>query len=410
MTYQERLSRNVFRTLVVGFFQVFLVIIPVAVPFFSSKGLSMSDIFSLQALFGFVVLITEVPSGYVADLLGRKNTLVVGAILGAIGHSFLLIAEGFWTLALFEIFLGLAHSMISGADLAMLYDTELALGRNEEEQRQVVGKLYSARTFSEACAGVVCTVVLLYATFEELVYVQVAIGWIPVLLVLRLVEPPGERLEHAGHAANMARILRYLAGHSSVLRLVFLALSVWSLTTFYAVWLLQKVWEQQGIALAHFGWLWGGLTLLAAFAGRWAHRFEDAAGPRGVLLFMGLAPAFGYAGLELFGVVGGLVASSTFFLARGFGLVILRDALNKRVPSEFRATANSLASFGFRGAFVLTGPVVGYAYDLWGMGTTLALLVGVTLVIFVTLIVPLMVVVRAEPAAQPMECVENQAR
>ena len=108
-----------------------------------------------------------------------------------------------------------------------------------------------------------------------------------------------------------------------------------------------------------------------------------------------------------FGVIGGLLASTTFFLARGFGLVILRDALNKRVPSEFRATANSLASFGFRGAFVLTGPVVGYAYDLWGMGTTLALLVGVTLVIFVTLIVPLIVAVRAVPAAQSLEIAEN---
>ncbi len=407
MTYQERLSRNVHRTLVVGFFQVFLVIIPVAVPFFSSKGLSMSDVFSLQALFGLVVLITEVPSGYVADLLGRKNTLVVGAILGAIGHSFLLIAEGFWTLALFEIFLGLSHSMISGADLAMLYDTELALGRKEDEQRQVVGKLYSARTFSEATAGLVCTVVLLYATFEELVYVQVAVGWIPVLLVLRLVEPPGKRLQHEGHVANMGRIVRYLVSHSTILRLVFLALSIWSLTTFYAVWLLQKVWEIQGIELAHFGWLWGGLTLLAAFAGRWAHRFEDAVGPRGVLLFVGIAPALGYLGLEMFGVIGGLLASTTFFLARGFGLVILRDALNKRVPSEFRATANSLASFGFRGAFVMTGPVVGYAYDLWGMGTTLALLVGVTLVIFVTLIVPLIVAVRAVPAAQSLEIAEN---
>ena len=71
MTYQERLSRNVYRTLLVGFFQVFLVIIPVAVPFFGSYGLTMQDVFSLQALFGFVVLVTEVPSGYIADMLGQ---------------------------------------------------------------------------------------------------------------------------------------------------------------------------------------------------------------------------------------------------------------------------------------------------------------------------------------------------
>lgn len=395
MTYEEKLSRNVHRTLLVGFFQVFLVIIPVAVPFFQSKGLSMQEVFSLQALFGLVVLLTEVPSGYLADMLGRKNTLVAGAVIAALGHSTLLIAEGFWTLAIFEILLGLSYSLISGADLALLYDTELAMGRSEDEQRKVVGKLYSARTFSEALAGLACTFVLLFASFQELVYLQVLVGWLPVLLVLRLIEPPGQRLEPIGHMANMGRILRYLAGHSAVLRLVFLALSIWSLTTFYAVWLLQKLWEIQGIDIAHFGWLWGGLTLIAAFAGRWAHRVEDAVGSRALLIFVGLAPAVGYIGLEVFGVVGGILTSTTFFLARGFGLVVLRDAFNRRVPSEYRATANSLASFGFRGAFVLTGPIVGYTYDLWGMETTLAMLAVVTLVIFGGLILPLVAVVRS---------------
>ena len=406
---RARLERNVYRTLLVGFFQVFLVIMPVAVPFFQSKGLSMQEVFSLQALFGLVVLITEVPSGYLADVLGRKNTLVVGTVIGALGHSALLTADGFWTLAIFEICLGISHSLISGADLALLYDTELALGQSEEKQRQVVGRLYSARTFSEATAAIVCTAVLLYFSFEELVYVQVIAGWIPVLLVLRVVEPPGKRMEAENHLANMGEILRYLGNHSLVLRLVFLALSIWSLTTFYAVWLLQKVWEAQGIDLAHFGWLWGGLTLLAALSGRWAHKLEARFGAKTVLIFIGLAPVVGYLGMEAWGLVGGLLASSTFFLARGVGLVILRDALNKRVPSEYRATANSLASFGFRGAFVMTGPFVGYVFDLWGMTTTLTILVVVTLVIFVTLIVPLVAAVKVQEERAHMDGVQKQA-
>ena len=397
MTYTDKLQRNVHRTLLLGFFQVFLVLMPVAVPFFQSKGLSMQEVFSLQALFGFVVLVTEVPSGYLADVLGRKNTLVIGALIAALGHSCLLIAEGFWTLALFELCLGVSHSLVSGADLALLYDTELALGQSEEKQRQVVGKLYSARTFSEAVAAVLCSLVMLVAGYQQLIWVQVLIGWIPVWLVLRIVEPPGQRLTVSeaghGHVQNMGMILRYLAGHSALLRLTFLALSVWSLTTFYAVWLLQQVWQEQGINIAHFGWLWGGLTLLAALAGRWAHQLERKFGAKWVLAFIGLAPAVGYIGMEAWGVVGGLLASTSFFLARGVGLVILRDALNQRVPSEFRATANSLASFGFRGAFVLTGPLVGYVFDLWGMTVTLTLLVVVTLAIFVSLIVPLMAAV-----------------
>ena len=159
MTYEDRLQRNVSRALLLGFFQVFLVIMPVAVPFFQSKGLSMQEVFSLQALFGLVVVLAEVPSGYLADLLGRKKTLVAGVIFAGVGQSFLLVAEGFWTLAIFEFCLGISLSLISGADLALLYDTELALGRSQDEQRQVVGRLYGVRTMSEAVAAAVCTVV-----------------------------------------------------------------------------------------------------------------------------------------------------------------------------------------------------------------------------------------------------------
>ena len=107
--------------------------------------------------------------------------------------------------------------------------------------------------------------------------------------------------------------------------------------------------------------------------------------------------AVGYLGLELFGMVGGYIASATFMISRGFGLVVLRDALNKRIPSEYRATANSLTSFGFRGAFMLTGPLVGYYLDLWGMTATLYLLAAATLVIFVTLVLPLLLAVRGLP-------------
>lgn len=392
-----RLRANVGRTLWLGFFKAFLVIMPVAVPFFQSKGLSMQEVFTLQALFAFVVMVTEAPSGYLADLIGRRRCLVLGTAFAGVGYSLLAVAEGFWTLALFETALALSFSLTSGTDLALLYDTELARGSSEKRQRQVVGKLYAVRTLSEAAAGVACSLLLVWGTLGGVVVAQVLVGWLPLLFALRLREPPAARLSAESHLANMVRITRHLLRGNLVLRLVFLALCIWSLTTFYAVWLLPKLWEQQGLGLAHFGYLWGGLCALSAVAGRWTHHIEQRIGPTGVLVIMGLLPALGYLGLDRLSVVGGLVAASTFFIARGLGTVILTDALNSRVPSEFRATANSLASFGFRGIFVATGPLVGLAFDLWGLNTTLLMLATLSLGIFVGLIMPLIIAVRRLP-------------
>ena len=389
-----RLRANVSRTLWLGFFKTFLLVMPVAVPFFQSKGLSMQEVFTLQALFAFVVMITEAPSGYLADLIGRRRCLILGTAFSGVGFSLLPIAEGFWMLALFETAVAISHSLTSGADLALLYDTELARGSSDRRQRQVVGKLYAVGTLSQAAAGVVCTLLLVWGTLGGVVAAQAVVAWLPLLFALRLREPPTARLSAESHWANMVRISRHLLRGDLVLRLVFLALCIWSLTTFYAVWLLPKLWEQQSLALAHFGYLWGGLSALSAVTGRWTHKLEDRIGPTGVLAIMGLLPALGYLGLDRLGVAGGLLAASTFFIARGLGSVILTDALNSRVPSEFRATANSLTSFGFRGLFVATGPLVGLAFDLWGLGTTLLMLAALSIAIFVGLIVPLIIAVR----------------
>ena len=51
-----------------------MMILPLAVivPYFQSLGLSMQEVFEVQAVMSAGVLILELPSGYVADLLGRK--------------------------------------------------------------------------------------------------------------------------------------------------------------------------------------------------------------------------------------------------------------------------------------------------------------------------------------------------
>ncbi|MDE0693056.1 MAG: MFS transporter [Gammaproteobacteria bacterium] len=418
----RQLQRNVPRTLCLSFLQVFMLLMPVIVIFFESRGLALSDVLLLQAWFAVLVGALEVPSGYVADLLGRRGTMIVGGLFLGIGHTWLVFAHGFWPLAAFEASLAVAFSLISGADLALLYDTELALaesGEHEQKRRgaspepaqprrastapsprsqalpptggppQAVRRLFFARNLSEALAAVLCSVLLLVVSMDGIAIAQAICGWLPFLLAFGLVEPPRKRLDTRSHGRNAVLILRALVLDNRILRLTFLALSIWSLTTMYAVWLLQAHWRSQGVELAHFGYIWGALTLLSAVAGRYAASLENRLGTVAMLAFIGIGPVLGYIALGLTGMVAGVGLSSLFFLCRGFGLVILRDALNRRIGSEIRATANSLASFGFRTAFAITAPLVGGALDLWGLDTTLLLLAAASAGIFLSLILPL---------------------
>ena len=66
----QRLRTNVARIQAMSFAWMFMLIMPVVVPFLEGHGLSMGEIFRLQAIFAISIVVLEVPSGYVSDLVG----------------------------------------------------------------------------------------------------------------------------------------------------------------------------------------------------------------------------------------------------------------------------------------------------------------------------------------------------
>ncbi len=382
----QGLEGNLPKSMLLAFFQVFLVIIPIIVPYFQQHGLTMQQVFLTQAWFGAVVVLMEVPSGVLADRLGRKPSLVLGSLFLACGHLSLLWADSLTGFLIFEGLLGIGVSLISGADLALLYDTELALKRVDESPR-AVANLYSMHSASEALAAVACSLLLL-VSMHVVIVIQVIAGCLPMFIAFTLVEPD-HRAGREHEPLRFAEVLRHLVANGSIMRWTVLSLSLWSLTTFFAVWILQRYWVEHHVPLTVFGYLWAFYTAVAGLAGRWAARTEIRLGVPGLLVLVGLLPVLGYVGLATLPLWWALVMALAFFVARGLGLVVLRDALNRRTPSHFRATANSMASFGFRAAFVVAGPLVGAFMDATDMTSTLWLLAGGSMVVSASVLFPL---------------------
>ena len=84
-----------------GFFTGFMVVVPVFVPLLQGHGLSMTQVLQTQALFALTIALCEVPSGYIADLWGRRNAILVGSGLNALGFFSLLWADSFVDFLLF---------------------------------------------------------------------------------------------------------------------------------------------------------------------------------------------------------------------------------------------------------------------------------------------------------------------
>ena len=54
--------------------------VPTIVLFWQRHGMSLTDVMVLQSLFSIAMVVFEIPSGYLADIIGRKKTLIYAAI------------------------------------------------------------------------------------------------------------------------------------------------------------------------------------------------------------------------------------------------------------------------------------------------------------------------------------------
>ncbi|MEZ5492569.1 MAG: MFS transporter [Gammaproteobacteria bacterium] len=385
----KKLQRNIKLVYGLAFFHCFMIIVPVIVPFFMSKGLGLAEIFYLQTVYAATIVLLEAPSGYFADLFGRRIALLAGSVVHGVGYLLLNFADNFLSLMAFEIIVGVAGSLLSGADLALLYDSHKALDNEDISPHSPgIAQLGFIKSCAEGCGALLGGVLALWS-FEIMVVGQSLGAWVCFILALFVVEPPYKNEEQDESSTRLVNIFRHMWRSDRVLRNVFIAIPVYNLATIHVVWLVQPYWEDRGVSLAAFGILWFAQSLTVGMASRWSFDIERRHGATAALCLIGVLPVLGFFGMAWLQGWTGIAICLLLFFGRGLVQVILVNALNRRVPSSFRATANSLTSFTFRLGFITTGPLVGYVAESQGLTMALNLLGWAFIAAFLFIMLPL---------------------
>jgi hypothetical protein len=300
--------------------------------------------------------------------------------------------------------MGIALSMISGGDVALLYDSSLAAGGEKSSGTAVLGNARLAAqigtTVSALVGGAVVTL-----SYGHLLWANALLSWIPLLLVLRVSEPPAALDRGKKRVEELKRRLATTLVRDTATRLVFLNKVAWGAGGLVMFWVNQKYWQESGVPLAYFGVLLAGYGLVAGFAGRAAPLGRTRYGRRPVLAAVGVLPIVAYFGMASVlgwtGILLGILAP----VGRGLGDVLFLEALNERISSAIRATVISMANLGIRASFCLLGPLVGYGIDAWGLPSVLSALGVLFSIAFACLLLPLVLRERApSPADAPGGC------
>jgi MFS family permease len=401
------LQNNVRNIYLLGFLNSFMVVNPVFVPLLQGHGLSMNQVLQTQALFALTIALFEVPSGYIADIWGRRRAMIAGGLFSALGFVCLLHADSFVDFLVYEVVLGIGVSLVSGADLALLYDTEVYLHERGLGSGAGAGKSLSRLIAVEAAAsgiaGVTASLLLLWS-LQTVVLAQAIIGLLPLLLSLALVEVPRPALksDHRGNARTIMELL--LFGKPVVLWTAF-AITAFGLLALYVFWIYQKYWEAQGIPIEWYGYIWAALALTVSVSARYAGALEEWLGTRAVLFIVGALPLFGLLGMALGAGWIGVMFGFALQVSRGLSMSIFYEALNRRVPGHFRATVNSMVSLAVRAVFIGTGPLLGYALDSVGVTSTLLLLAAIFAPLIAIVLIPLVLRIRREESDKDTQVV-----
>ena len=397
---KRSLQNNIKTIYMMGFFHSFMVLIPIFVPLLQGYGLSMSQVLQTQALFALTIAFCEVPSGYIADIWGRRNAVLLGSVLNAFGFFSLLWADSFVDFLIYEFVLGVGFSLISGADLALLYDTEVylkAIGKGNDAGKSL-SRLISIEAAASGIAGIVAGILLIWS-LDWVVWVQAFTGFMPFVLGLFLVEPPRPK-SRTNHRQNARHVISLLLFDKPVVCWTIFAISVFGLLSIYVFWIYQKYWELQGIPLGQFGYIWAAFALTVSLAARYAGALEKKLGYRNLLILVAVLPLLGLLGMAFGKGWLGVMFGFAIQASRGISMTLFYGALNSRVSGDFRATVNSLASLGVRGVFIVTGPVLGYLLDTQGMTSTLIGLIVIFTPLMCLVLVPLIIQIKREPAGE----------
>lgn len=364
------LKSNITKLYLIKIAKWFMLFMPFMIPFFNDNGLSLSDIAILKAIYSISIVVLEIPSGYLADVLGRKRTLVIGSILGFLGFFTYSISFGFVGFLIAEIILGFGQSLISGADSAMLYDTLDELDRKDEYVKYE-GRVISVGNYAEMTAGLVGG--LLVAISLRAPYIaQTLVAFIAVPASMTLIEPKqNAKLLKVGfnHILKIVKYslvdnkdLRWNIMHSSIIGACSLSM---------ATLVVQPFLKEIELPLKYFGIVWVVLNFVVGAIALFAYKLENKIQKAKSLILITILMPLGYIVLYYMFNYWGLAIFLVFYMVRGYATPVLKDYINQLADSEIRATVLSVRNFVIRIFFAAIGPFFGWYSDNFSLQTAI---------------------------------------
>ena len=332
----------------------------------ASRRFSLAQIGFAETVFHIVSLLFEIPSGILADLFGRKKTLIISCLMRISADLAMIFSNNFAMVCLSIGLHALSYNFASGSGDALAYDSLKSIGQEEKFEKYASNQLVIYRTcegLSTLTAGfaLVLGYKIAYSTgvFASVVQLFILAG----LIEVRLEAKPEEFHLFKEITGCLKKSLLFLKEARKAIAMMFINSLVGAMDILLLFFLQAKL-PLAGIP----SWALGPALL-----------FLQAGGVIGarIILFAKTLPYRTVFALSTLTILSGIALehSGLYLLMTlgGFLAALADDALQVRTnarlqdmfPSEQRATLISIESFTFSCIMIVLSPLAGLFFEWW---------------------------------------------
>jgi MFS family permease len=394
---QRAYEANLKKAYLYQFFMNFQLWWPIWVVYLTDKrGLSLTQVTALDSVFWLIIVVAQVPAGAVADRWGRRSALILASLFLAGGIAVFGLADSYVLILISYAGWGLGLAFQYGGDSAFLFDTLRMLGRPEEFQK-VYGRYWGVASVG-VIGGLLLGAPMAAATDLSLpIVVSGGIALLATCAALSFREPalsllgpsaadlderPAEALG-SGSGLSFGDLIResfQLAYRQPRVRCALLYGGVLGVSSFVPIVFIQPFLRAHDVSVGNLGLFQVPMRVLAIVGALGAYRVSAVLGERQTLVVMPVLLMVGYAVLGSWDASYAYVAFPVVSLVAMMANPVVADYLNRRIPSERRATILSIRQLLFSLLLVPIAPALGFMADevsLMGAFWASALLVAV---------------------------------
>ena len=352
--------------------------------FLSQHGMSFGQIGILESLFHLTSLLSEVPSGVLADRFTYRTNLYLGRLMSILSCLFMLFGQGnFWIYAFGMVLNAWAYNFDSGTSTAMLFESAKEVGL--ENKFLKFSSFVSAVAEATRTLGAVVAGFFVHGLLDMTYVIQIFFSLIVIILITMMKEPAFKKERE--EPASLSCILKTVVQEFKVNRHLF----YWLITSqVFCVMMCMFYFYYQNELEIFPSWQISLLMLISSvinigavwLASKIGQRFKAVAllpilvGVTGMLYVLAITK------LPLIYMIIYLMADGLY----AFFLPIFNNDLQVMIPSDVRATMLSVTAMFFSLFMIVIFPMTGFLIDWLGFSLTF-LLLGIVLMLLAPLFI-----------------------